>query len=106
MPSPEAYYQDRNAAGQTGSEDGEGTRLWIGFSSEAFHCALGKIDFVVASRTDMRFLEFVGKNLLFPSALRTLADKRAEVLEAFPSRAMSRRFHTFVPPCMMRCRPQ
>ena len=47
----------------------------IRLPSEAFHGALGKIDFLLASRTDMRFIEFVGKYFLFLTASWTLAYK-------------------------------
>lgn len=53
----------------------------------------------------MRFVEFIGKDFLFLAAVGTFAHKRAEVLETFPSRAMSRCFHTLVSPFVVRYRP-
>lgn len=45
----------------------------------------------------MRPAEFIGEDFLFLAAVRTLAYKRAEVLETLPSRAVSRCFHSLVP---------
>jgi hypothetical protein len=55
-----------------------------------FKTAFGEIDLLLAARANVLLIKLIGKDFLLFAAFRTLANKRTQVLETLPTRAMLR----------------